>query len=147
MVVVAISGRGNTLPGVFSALLVIFAVTGCQSRPRPIALRPFVFDGCTCFPEGSRREPSAWSDACEKHDLAYWRGGTMRERREADLALRQGISASGYPAIGTMAYLGVRLGGAAILPTPWRWGFGWKEYPRRPRPLTPAEQAMVRGAP
>lgn len=69
----------------------------------------------------------------------------MRERREADLALRQGITDSGYPAIGAMAYLGVRLGGSAILPTPWRWGFGWKEYPRRPRPLSEAELALARG--
>lgn len=129
---------------VILASLVLLSATSCQTRSRPESLRPFVFDGCTCFPEGSRREPSAWIDACEKHDRAYWVGGTMRERREADLALRQGIADSGYPAMGAMAYFGVRLGGAAILPTPWRWGFGWQEYPRRPRPLNAAELELVR---
>lgn len=68
----------------------------------------------------------------------------MGERRKADLALRQGITDSGHPAMGMIAYVGVRFGGSAILPTPWRWGFGWKEYPRLPRPLSAAELVLVR---
>jgi len=126
------------------ALLLFLTVTSCQTRGPLSDLRPFASDGCTCFPEGTKQDPSAWRAACETHDRAYWQGGTMKQRREADHALRGGIAASGYPVISNLTYVGVRLGGSAILPTPWRWGFGWKEYPRWPRPLGEAELELVR---
>jgi hypothetical protein len=31
--------------------------------------------------------------------------------------------------IGSLFYAGVRLGGAPWLPTPWRWGYGWEDWP------------------
>lgn len=27
-------------------------------------------------------------------------------------------------------YSGVRMGGTPWLPTPWRWGYGWDDWPR-----------------
>lgn len=32
-----------------------------------------------------------------------------------------------------LRWLGVRLGGVGFLPTPWRWGYGWK-WPRSAGP-------------
>lgn len=81
--------------------------------------KPFTTDGCTLFPDGN------WGSCCVEHDRAYWRGGSATERKAADQALRQCVKSQGYPVLAQLMYLGVRIGGHAWLPTPWRWGFGW----------------------
>ncbi len=86
-------------------------------------IRPFVTDRCTLFPDGD------WGGCCVEHDRAYWRGGTRRQRREADIELMRCVAAKGHPWIAMIMYIGVRIGGTPWLPTPWRWGFGYK-YPR-----------------
>ena len=75
-------------------------------------------DGCTLFSDGNYRE------CCEAHDRDYYRGGTKAERNAADMRLRQCVRAKGHKYLSTMMYLGVRIGGVAFLPTPYRWGFG-----------------------
>ena len=79
-----------------------FHTGGCSGAP------DFNFHGC-----------------CVTHDLAYWRGGSCRERLEADRVLRSCISDAGHPVLARIYFLGVRVGGAPALRTPWRWGFGW----------------------
>lgn len=32
--------------------------------------------------------------------------------------------------MGSIMYLGIRIGGSPWLPTPWRWGYGWDDWPR-----------------
>ena len=123
-------------------VLVSFLAVACQSASPP-ELSAFRFDGCTCFPEGTSKEPSLWERHCLVHDHAYWQGGTRRERKQADLKLRDGICSEGKPVIAQLAYAGVRIGGTPWLPTPWRWGFGWKEFPRGYRELSDEEKRQV----
>ncbi len=81
--------------------------------------RPFVSDGCSLWPDGD------WGQCCKAHDWAYWQGGTYWDRVHADAQLGECV---GGP-MGWLMSVGVRLGGAAILPTRFRWGFGY-DWPR-----------------
>jgi len=91
------------------------------SGRRPDA--PFTTDGCSRWPD------DGWVACCVAHDMAYWCGGSETDRRDADLMLthcvgqRRGV-------MGAVMYLGVRVAGVPWLPTPWRWGYGWKDWPR-----------------
>ncbi len=89
----------------------------------PLPPHEFKSDGCSCWPDYK------WVECCVEHDASYWMGGTSKERREADIALRKCVSQKGYPITGRIMYYGVRLGGVYWLPTPFRWGFGWS-YPQ-----------------
>ncbi len=81
--------------------------------------KPFVSDGCSLFPDGNYRT------CCERHDLDYWCGGTVAQRRAADRDLQQCVAERGHPARSRLMFAGVRVGGVPWLPLPWRWGFGW----------------------
>lgn len=89
---------------------------------------PFTTDGCSMWPDGN------YGGCCVEHDDAYWQGGTWRERREADRKLMACVVLKGHPFLALLIYLGVRIGGIGLLPTPWRWGYGWK-WPRTDDPL------------
>jgi hypothetical protein len=94
---------------------------------------PFTTDGCSggmtaLWRLVSRRDPP-WQGACVEHDRAYWRGGTKRQRAVADGWLAVRVSAAGYPWWSFAMWAAVRIGGHPLLPTSWRWGYGWK-YPR-----------------
>ena len=62
---------------------------------------------------------------CVEHDVAYWYGGPAEVRKRADDAFRACIRAAGGPCLSTHRYVGVRVGGPAWMPFPWRWGYGW----------------------
>lgn len=123
-------------------ILFAFLVAGCQST-KPSELSVFKFDGCSCFPEGTLKEPDLWEQHCLVHDYTYWKGGTRNERKQADLKFRDGIRSEGKPVIAQIAYTGVRIGGTPWLPTPWRWGFGWREYPRGYRAVSDEEKRQI----
>ncbi|MCG8600936.1 MAG: hypothetical protein MI807_12395 [Verrucomicrobiales bacterium] len=111
-------------------LLLCFLIpVSCRTVREP-ELRAFATDGCTCYPDGTLQAPDLWRPDCVAHDYAYWRGGSRAERREADRKLREGIREKGKPLAADVAFLGVRLGGTPFLPTPWRWGYGWNQFPR-----------------
>lgn len=57
--------------------------------------------------------------------MAYWCGGTAKQRAAADRALQQCLAEIDKPFIGTLMRYGTRLGGLSVLPLPWRWGYGW----------------------
>ena len=134
----------SKFPVAIGPLLMFFVcVTGCGTMSTP-RLLVFESDGCSSFPDGSRSEPVLWRDECVVHDYAYWKGGTWKERRNADRKLRDGISRKGKPVIAQLVYLGVRVGGTPLLPTPWRWGFGWCEFPRGYRLLSLDEWRMIK---
>ena len=80
-------------------------------------------DGCTLAADLN------FASCCNQHDERYWSGGTPEMRRDVDRELRSCIAAEGHPTLSQIYYLGVRLLGTPLLPTPWRWGFGWP-YPR-----------------
>lgn len=88
---------------------------------------PFTTDGCSMFPDGS------WVHCCTIHDKAYWVGGSNSDRIEADFELKKCVSNTGpearWEALGWTMYVGVRFGGVGWIPTPFRWGYGWK-FPR-----------------
>lgn len=103
------------------------------SKSNPAGLLPpdpFKSDGCSCWPD------SDWVECCIEHDLAYWKGGTRHERKEADRRLKECIIQKGHPVIANFMYYGVRAGGTWWLPTSFRWGFGW-DYPQSGPPDKP----------
>ena len=112
--------------------LVLFLLVGCAKRfdcsddnchdSNPVQDSPpkqcFV-DGCTLVPDFN------FKHCCDEHDIAYWKGGSLAQRKKADIEFRQCIANSNQFLLAGIYYFGVRVGGTPILPTPWRWGFGW----------------------
>ncbi|NOT13165.1 MAG: hypothetical protein HOP23_15240 [Methylococcaceae bacterium] len=83
----------------------------------------FTTDGC------SRAPDVHWLACCIVHDISYWCGGSQTDRAAADYLLKQCVThQSGVMA--SVFYSGVRMGGTPWLPTPWRWGYGWDDWPR-----------------
>jgi hypothetical protein len=83
----------------------------------------FTTDGC------SRWFDKPWLSCCVVHDIMYWCGGSDKDRKEADQFIMHCANQKAS-LIGGIMYPGVRVGGSPWLPTPWRWGYGWKEWPK-----------------
>ncbi|MFO6424631.1 hypothetical protein [Motilimonas sp. KMU-193] len=105
-------------------------------------LKPFTSDGCSAFPDGTLEHNELWLACCTQHDFAYWQGGSYKAREAADLALKECVSALGEKEIALLMLAGVRVGGTPLLPTAFRWGYGWP-YPRFYGELTESEQQQV----
>lgn len=105
-------------------------------------LKPFVSDGCSAFPDGTLEQKKLWLSCCQKHDYDYWKGGTYQERLESDKNLKSCVVSVGEPEIALLMLAGVRVGGTPLLPTKFRWGYGWS-YPRWYGKLTEAELEQV----
>ena len=105
-------------------------------------LKPFTSDGCSAFPNGTLAQNELWLNCCTAHDFAYWRGGTYQQRQQADLELEQCVAAVGEAEVALLMLAGVRVGGTPLLPTSFRWGYGWP-YLRWYGPLTDAEKKKV----
>lgn len=93
--------------------------TGVKTQPDFI----FTTDGC------SRAPDDHWAACCIAHDIPYWCGGSEKDREAADWFLKQCVNRQ-EGIIGNLYYAGTRLGGSPWLPTPWRWGYGWDDWPR-----------------
>jgi hypothetical protein len=132
----------KTTFGLAAQLLVFVLLTGgCSSAKGP---KDFTSDGCSLFPDGDFKNRNLWCDCCFTHDIAYWRGGTEEERKQADEALRQCVQKrTKSKTMAKLMYEGVRAGGHPAFPTWYRWGYGW-EYGRGYEPLTEKEQQQVR---
>ena len=105
-------------------------------------LKPFQSDGCSSFPDGTLKQHKLWRSCCFEHDRSYWKGGTYKERQQADIALKVCVEEVGEPEIAQLMLAGVRVGGTPYLPTEFRWGYGWP-YPRGYKILTKSEQQEV----
>lgn len=91
-------------------------------------LRPFVSDGCTMAPDGTRRDRDKWKECCVAHDLRLWGGGTKEQRIEADNMLRSCMKEKSNPHIAFLFWLGVRLGSYSPFKlTNKKWGNAWPE--------------------
>ncbi len=101
-------------------------------------LKPFTSDGCSAFPDGTLKQNNLWLGCCIQHDIAYWKGGSRDERKQADLKLKQCVAKVGQPEIAKLMLAGVRVGGTPYFPTTFRWGYGWP-YFRGYKKLTAAE--------
>ena len=108
-------------------------------------LKPFSSDGCSDFPNGTLSQKELWLTCCTTHDVAYWKGGTRRQRIDADNELYECVSMVGEEQIAFIMLTGVRVGGSPLFPTKYRWGYGWN-YPRFYGELTEAELAEVENA-
>lgn len=67
-----------------------------------------------------------WEGDCTEHDKAYWQGGSAKQRRKADANLLIKVAGRGYVLVAIAMWISVRVGGHPLLPTSWRWGYGWK---------------------
>lgn len=107
------------------------------------ALTPFQSDGCSLFPNGIPANPVLWCTCCVAHDLAYWQGGTRLDKVKADEALRRCVVAkAGSDILASLMKTGVMAGGLPQLPTPFRWGYGWK-HNRTYSALTDADIQLI----
>lgn len=93
--------------------------------------RPFTTDQCSVVSPLARLAglTAVGEECCEAHDRAYWRGGSARERWEADRQMLLCVAERGHPFNAAVRYLAVRPGGYPLLPTSWRWNYG-HPYPR-----------------
>ena len=110
-------------------MLVLFSPFGCRNggelEPK-LELADFTSDGCSLFIDGTFANPELWKECCLLHDMAYWRGGTEEERKQADLAFKACVEKkTGDPVLANLMYEAVRVGGAPHFPTWYRWGYGW----------------------
>jgi hypothetical protein len=124
------------------AMLALLLLSACQSSSH---LKAFSTDGCSNFPNGTFEHKELWLACCTEHDRSYWQGGTYSQRRDADKQLRECVAQVGEPAIANLMLGGVRVGGTPILPTRFRWGYGW-DYPRWYGPLSDEEKEMIENA-
>ncbi len=125
---------------ILHVLVAAILISGCASASPP---RDFTSDGCSLFLNGSISDRTLWCDCCFAHDIAYWRGGTEEERKQADLELRQCVLArTKSRVLANLMYNGVRAGGHPAFPTWYRWGYGW-EYGRGYEPLTNKELQQI----
>ncbi|ROS01746.1 hypothetical protein EDC56_2191 [Sinobacterium caligoides] len=124
-------------------LSLLCAPLWAESSGRQITLQPFSSDGCSAFPDGTLSDRRLWHRCCAAHDLAYWRGGSYRERLFADQELERCVSEVADPELALLMMAGVRVGGTPLIPTSFRWGYGWP-YPHLYHTLTAWEQKQVR---
>lgn len=117
-------------------------ITVIPSFSNADTLKPFTSDGCSAFPDGTTAQNTLWLSCCHKHDYDYWKGGTYQERLESDKNLEACVAAVGEPEIALVMLAGVRVGGTPLLPTKFRWGYGWP-YPRFYGKLTESELEQV----
>lgn len=99
--------------------LTVEAEARCLERGHSLPTYEFTTDVCSWSPDGT------WGACCVAHDMDYWCGGSYWERIQSDARLAQCV---GGPR-GFIMNVVVRAMGAAILPTPFRWGYGrtWPE--------------------
>jgi len=126
-----------------NAKLILALLTFLSSGAVADELKPFTSDGCSAFPDGTLEQNELWLNCCRAHDYAYWKGGSYHERVEADLALKECVSAVGKEEIALLMLAGVRVGGSPYFPTSFRWGYGWP-YPKLYGELTESERRQVR---
>lgn len=114
------------LRGCLLLLLSVLGLAACAStqdieRYRRGETPPtaYVSDGCSVVPDLD------FGACCEAHDRAYWQGGACADRAAADRALAACMRERGHPLLAGVYQAGVRVGGYALWPFPWRWGYGW----------------------
>ncbi len=123
-------------------ILSITALAALAEAADQTALKPFTSDGCSMFPDGTLSQQQLWLECCTEHDKAYWAGGTYQQRKQADIALKQCVTAVGEPQIAQLMLAGVRVGGSPYWPTQFRWGYGWP-FGRGYQALSSLELAAV----
>jgi hypothetical protein len=88
-------------------------------------LHPFQSDGCTTFPNSiAYPNPSKWGLCCVQHDIAYWKGGSQENRKNADKQLQACVIEQGEANLASWLYWNVHAKDSNSNSTPW--GYGWQ---------------------
>lgn len=96
-----------------------------------VSVKPFTTDFCTSYPEGTRSRPDVWKHCCIEHDLYFWAGGSLEERKAADLNLKSCVEKTGEIEQARLIYLAVTIGGSSPIRFKTRqWGNAWSDRPR-----------------
>lgn len=92
---------------------------------------PTTSDGCTfigaVFKFFTKEKHLPFKSCCVEHDRAYWYGGDVKLREQADRDMRDCVKAHGYPVIAWIMWLFVHMfSGPRLLwvfknPLPWAW--------------------------
>lgn len=125
-----------------ATVLSAFLSCACYAQNISPMLSPFTTDGCSAFPDGTIKIKDQWLSCCIAHDLAYWQGGTYKERVLADEELKRCVNQVSNPVLAELMKAGVRVGGSPYFPSSFRWGYGWP-YPRGYQALTAEEKILV----
>jgi len=126
----------------FLFIFILIALSVRLIKAEAAELKPFSTDGCSSFPDGTLEHKNLWLACCTAHDLAYWQGGTFKQREQADIDLKECVAKVGEQEIAVLMLAGVRVGGTPFLPTSFRWGYGWP-YPKFYGELTEQERSQV----
>lgn len=106
-------------------------------------LDDFSSDGCSQFPDGTFTQANLWCDCCITHDIAYWQGGSRKQKKQADKDLKACVlSRTNNLLLADTMYYGVTFGGSPVFPTWYRWGYGWR-YGRGFQSLNDYEKERV----
>jgi len=124
--------------------LILLSPAMVHSANGASALQDFTSDGCSLFPDGDLERRDLWCDCCFTHDIAYWQGGTQKERKQADETLRDCVyNRTHNKALAVLIYNGVNTGGHPAFPTWYRWAYGWS-YGRGYKTLTEKERFQAK---
>jgi hypothetical protein len=96
-----------------------------------VPLRPFATDYCTAYIEGTREHPNLWKHCCEEHDLYFWAGGSLDDRKASDLRLKSCVEKTGATVHAILIYTAVSIGGASPIRFKTKeWGNAWENRSR-----------------
>jgi len=109
-------------------LPMILLLSSLQSWARSqTQLKPFVTDYCTAYVEGTREQPNLWKHCCEEHDLYFWAGGSLEDRKTSDLRLKSCVEKTGARTQAVLIYTAVSIGGSSPIRFKTKqWGHAWE---------------------
>jgi len=121
----------------------LLLLAACQSDVRLMA---FASDGCAnhaAISKAGDNSMNNWCECCVGHDIAYWRGGTVEQRDQADARLRDCVARqTGNRELANTLYHDLRSGGSAYFVDGYRWAYGWSNQ-RQYQALNERELAMA----
>ena len=119
------------------------SISSFTNKPLNQQVSPFLSDGCSFWPEGTKRNKTKWIKCCILHDLKYWAGGTKAQRNKADTELKSCVEKVQGSIIAELMKDGTQVGGSPQFKTSFRWGYGWN-YTRGYLSLTKKEKSYLK---
>ncbi|MBA2405070.1 MAG: hypothetical protein H0V66_09895 [Bdellovibrionales bacterium] len=115
----------------------------CLAQSAP-PMKPFVTDYCTLYVEGTRSQPNLWRHCCQEHDLYFWSGGSLDDKKAADQGLKSCVKKTGASTQAVLIYTAVVIGGhSPVHIKAKQWGNTWGESRPRYLSLTENETASA----
>jgi hypothetical protein len=115
-------------------LILFFLCISAQAQ----TLKPFTTDLCTHYPNYSKAGiPRPYTQCCFRHDLEYWIGGTISDRKRADRNLRNCFRDMGYNLRSRMVFPAVRVFGKPY------WGYAWRDLKPSYWEITPDQKEKI----